>query len=173
MINRWNHFVLLLGIAVMVNLSACAAPTATLAADTPAEPQTPVTDAAEGNPLARLAEELSQGRLEDVRQELTRLETGEPTAPKVFLQRIESIVSGYDQLSIEQRQAHEKAYQDYAIAMLKSVDAAHWRQAVLDASRTYKLAAEEKTSFESELADKVDKDWLTACLLYTSPSPRD
>ncbi|MBN2210197.1 MAG: PDZ domain-containing protein [Sedimentisphaerales bacterium] len=166
MIKRWNQIVSWMGIFVLVNLSACVAPASTAVSttdsDSPIAPETASTTV-----LARLAEELSQGRLEDARLELTQLDPNVSAAPRMFLNRIESIISRYDRLSGELQQAHEKAYQNYAIEMLKAVDAAHWRQTVLEASKTYKLASEDKTSFESDLSDKLDKDWLKALAKMT------
>ncbi len=156
---------LLLGVLVVANLSACAAP-APVAAP-PAEQEISAAEDTVTHPLTRLAEELFQGHLEDVRQELTQLETDESSVPSVFKHRIENIISRYEQLRSGQRLAHEKAYQEYAIDMLKAVDSAHWRQAVLEASRKYELASEEKTKFETELADMADKDWLTALAKMT------
>lgn len=108
--------------------------------------------------LLGAAAELAHGQPDAARGLIDHLQS----QPTPAVERLRQLTDRYTQLMADLRQAQEQSFRDYGVEMIKTMDAARWRLAILQASKAFSLASDEKSQFEQDQAAKIDENWLKA-----------
>ena len=112
--------------------------------------------------LQTAARAIAQGHFEKARSSF-QAHQGEGADDKISAE-LESILNGHDELIGQFKKARQESYEEHLRKINEAVQAARWREKLLQTSETFSFKSEEKTKEEAQLREKIEERWLEGLL---------